>query len=391
MVRWLFLSLALLASPAGAESLTLTIRPEPRHEDLIVGEMLPVTIRAVYDRKVANEKLEIAPSDGFDWIQIAPDSWRQEMIDGLPWQVMEQHLALFPRRSGVLHFGPVLHHLTIIDEASQRQPREVKAQPVEIPVGPFPAERGWKLAAERLTLRQELSTDPAHLADGETVTRRIILTAEGALPEMLPPRPVVSENWLITFAAPVERKLTLTAEGPVAEVVWTWQFRPETGEPGVIEPVTIPYFDSRSRRIETVEIPPLSIGYASFTANRAATGRFGMWEDALSGAAIVAGIGAGTGLMLWRSAPAAGRAGWKRLRRRWSPFPRLALGRAARSDDPLALRRAAGAYLDGRTSPEISSLLAGLDRRIYGPDSQGFRPRVFARDLRRAASRAEFS
>ena len=84
MVRWLFLSLALLASPAGAESLTLTIRPEPRHEDLIVGEMLPVTIRAVYDRKVANEKLEIAPSDGFDWIQIAPDSWRQEMIDGLP-------------------------------------------------------------------------------------------------------------------------------------------------------------------------------------------------------------------------------------------------------------------------------------------------------------------
>lgn len=389
MVRWLLLSLTLLASPAGAESLTLTIRPEPRHKDLIAGEMLPVTIRAVYDRKVANEKLEIAPSESFDWIQTAPDSWRQEIIDGLPWQVMERHLALFPRRSGVLHFGPVFHHLTIIDEASQRQPREVKAQPVEIPVGPFPADRGWKLAAERLTLRQELSTDPTHLADGETVTRRITLTAEGALPEMLPPRPVVSENWLITFAAPVERKLTLTAEGPVAEVVWTWQFRPETGEPGVIEPVTIPYFDSNTRRMESVEIPPLSIGYASFAANRATTGRFGMWEDALSGAAIIAGVSAGTGVMLWRSVPASGRAGWKRLRRRWSPLPRLALRRAARSGDPLALRRAAEAYLDGRTSPAIRSLLAGLDRRIYGPEQHAFQPGAFVRDLRRAAGRSE--
>lgn len=387
MVRIILLWLIVTAGAADAESLTLTILPKPLNDDVIAGEMLPVTIRAVYDRKIANERLELAPSDSFDWIQVAADDWHQEMIDGLPWTVMERHLAVFPRRPGVLHLGPAIHHLTIIDDRSQRQNREVKAQPVEVPVGPFPLERGWKLAAGELTLKEELSTDPAHLADGQTVTRRVALRAKGALPEMLPPRPVVSENWLITFAAPVERKLTLTAEGPVAEAIWTWQFRPETGEPGVLEPVTIPYYNTTHRRMESVEIPPLSIGYASFAANRTATGRFGRTEQAVAAGALIAGLGAGTGLALWQVAPERGRAGLRRLRRRWSPLPRLRLMRAARAGDLAALRRAADEYLDGRRSAEINTLIAGLEGAIYGPKREGFAPRRFTRDLIRAARR----
>ena len=82
------------------------------------------------------------------------------------------------------------------------------------------------------------------VADGQTVTRTVTLRAKGALPESLPPRPVVSEPWLISFAAPVERRLILTADGPVSESVWTWQMRPETGEPGVIPPAKIPFFNA---------------------------------------------------------------------------------------------------------------------------------------------------
>lgn len=422
MVRLLAL-LLLLAGPGLAQEMTLTLIPKPRQAAIVAGEMVPLTIRAVYDLKIANEHLEIAPSEAFDWLQIAPDDWHEERIGGLPRLVMERRLALFPRRAGVLHFGPVTHHLTVIDRESRRQEMAVVGQPVEISVGAFPRERGWKMAAHGVTLKDELSTDPSRLADGETVTRRVTLRALGALPEMLPPRPVVSENWLITFAAPVERRLILTAEGPVAEAVWTWQFRPETGEPGVLEEVVIPYFDTDAREMRSVSIPPLPIAYASFAESRVEAGDFGM-RDRLAGlAAGGAGLAAGLGLLAWRRAPEGAGAALARWGRRWSPRRRWRIRRLARSGELLALRaevedllgpagRAAAPagpppdggglppYEDGPSpspqgdrggSPAAAPAdpRARLDRAIYARDPGPFDAAGFRRALRRALRRPE--
>lgn len=339
-IALLIATLLILATPLRAEgNLRLTILADPGTAHPVVGEMVNVTIRAVYDRKIANEKLEIDPTDAFDWTQTGPDDWHEEMIDGLPWIVMERHLALWPRRAGPLYFGPARHRLTVIDRQSQRRDVVVEAKPLALSVGEFPALRGWHFTARRLELTDDLSTDAAHLADGEIVTRRVTLRALGALPEHLPPRPVVSENWLITFAPPVERRLILTAEGPVAEVVWTWQLRPHTGEPGVLEPVKIPWFSTESRRIERTEIPALTIGYASFYTGQTPTGRLGTGQIYALMAAGLAGLLAGLGLAALRLAPEASKQGWQRIRDRWSPGLRLQWQLARRRGDLLAQRR----------------------------------------------------
>jgi hypothetical protein len=394
VVRALLLLALLLPRLAAAESLTMSFVPDPAHGSIVAGEMLPVTLRAVYDRKVALSDLEIAPSENFDWIQTAPDVWKNETIDGKSWIVMERALAIVPKRAGVLHFGPATHRLTIIDEASQRQERTVVAAPLSLSVGAFPngtgapgaslneggtlGDRGWKWVAEDATLTDELSTDPSRLVDGETVIRRVTLRAKGTLPESLPPRPVVSEPWLITFAAPVERKLLLTAEGPVSEVVWAWQFRPETGEPGVIPPVTIPFFNATTRKLDAVEIPALPIGYASFYTAQVTTGRFGAEEDLAMAAAVALGFGAGLALILSRHAPDATRSTLGRLRRRWSPLLRLRLRRAARAGDLLALRR-----LLADVRPQATTAAGMVETAIYRPGER-FDLAAFRRALRDA-------
>lgn len=375
-LRWLALLLLLGPAFAHAESLTLTFEPHPLHHDIVAGEYVPVTLRAVYDRKVAREELTIAPSDSFDWIQAAPDDWREEMVDGLPRIVMERKLAVFPRGPGLLHFGPATHRLSVIEEANRWGEREVVAHPVTLSVGAFPRERGWKLAAGAVELTDELSTDPSRLADGQTVTRTVTLRAQGALPEMLPPRPVVSEPWLISFAAPVERRLILTAEGPVAEAVWTWQFRPETGEPGVIPPVTIPFFNTGTRAMDSVEIPALPIGYASFYAAQVQTGRFGLAARAATLAALLAGLGAGAAVVLRSSVPETTRAGWAAALRRRSPFAAWRLRRAVRAGDLGAARR-----LLAETRPEAAAAAALLDAALYRPGA-AFDPAAFRRALR---------
>ena len=149
MVRLAFplaLALCLAPGPIAAESLSMSFVPHPAHETVVAGEMVPVTLRAVYDRKIALQALEVAPSDSFDWIQVAPDRWREERIDGKAWITMERDLVVVPRRSGPLRFGPATHTLTIIDEESQRQDRVVVAPPICCRSGPIRrsgAGSGW--------------------------------------------------------------------------------------------------------------------------------------------------------------------------------------------------------------------------------------------------------
>ncbi|WP_229725966.1 hypothetical protein [Frigidibacter albus] len=388
MIRFA-LCLLLLPLPALAEGrLELDIIPHPTHREIVVGEMVPVTLRGVYERSIAREDLVIAPTDAFDWIQLAQDDWHRERIDGRSYMVMERKLALFPKRAGPGRFGPAEHSLTIITTASQRAEALVRSSPMELSVGSFPTDRGWHFAASDVTLQDALSTDPAALQDGATVTRTVTLRAHGVLPEMLPPRPVVSENWLITFAAPVQRTLELTPDGPVASVIWTWQFRPETGEPGVLEPVVIPYFDTKTRQMAQVEIPALPIGYASFRDNQVDAGRISAGSRWLLAATFAAGLALGAAVMARWYRPDRARLAAARLARHWSPLPRWHLRQAARSGDLLALRGAAEAYLrpEEAADPALRrAALARLDAAIYGRRAAEFDTARFVADLRRAA------
>ena len=391
VMRLVLCLLALLAGPAFAEGrLELDLIPHPTYSEIVVGEMVPVIVRGVYERSIAREDLVIAPTDAFDWIQLAQDDWHREMIDGRSYMVMERKLALFPKRAGPGRFGPVEHSLTIITTASQRAEALVRSSPMELSVGAFPVDRGWHFAASGVTLQDDLSTDPAALQDGATVTRTVTLRAHGVLPEMLPPRPVVSENWLITFAAPVERTLELTSDGPVASVIWTWQFRPETGEPGVLEPVVIPYFDTGTRQMAQVEIPALPIGYASFRDNQVDAGRFSAGSRWLLSAGFMAGLGLGAAVLARWYRPDRARLVAGRLARHWSPLPRWRLRQAARSGDLLALRGAAEDYLRPEEAADTAlrrAALARLDGAIYGRNAAPFDTARFAADLRRAARR----
>lgn len=357
--RWFFaLILCVFAWPLQAqESMQLTLIPETRPYPPIVGEMIFLTIRAVYNRKVAVEKLEIAPTDAFDWIQTRPDNWREERIDGALRIVMERQLAIWPKRAGLLQFGPVTHRMTIIDENSQRKDITVTGKPVALSIGEFPEQHGWHFTARALELTDELSANPARLADGQILTRKVTLRALGALPEHLPPRPVVQEDWLISFTLPIERNLLLTEDGPVAELVWGWQFRPHTGEPGVLEPVSIGWFDTSQHKLQKIDVPTLTIGLASFYTGQVPSGRLGAWQLLALAGALFAGFALAIGFALWRLTP---RADWRRVLDHYSPRLRLRYLQARRRGDLITQRTLAEKI--GRPAPELRA----LEEQIYG-------------------------
>jgi hypothetical protein len=364
MVIRLALLLCLLAGPARAESLRLLV-PEMQP---VVSEMIPLTIRGEYTRQITLETLSFPNSEDYDWMQLSRDRWRNEEIEGRTVRVFERRIGIFPRHAGALTVGPISHHLTVVGSNNLREPLEVEAPPITLTVAPFPAEQP-PLAVRSLTVEDELSAAPGALRDDETLVRRVTLKADGTLPHLLPPRPSMREPWLITFAAPERREMQPTPDGPLTTVTWEWHLRPKTGEPGVLPPVTVPWFDTTSRQMRAAEIPAIPFGYASFHDNGTGTERLPPGQ--VGTVLLVLAAGLATGLAL-------GLAGLSR--RRWGDVrrfllrlglifpPRRALLRVAATGDLSALRRAAERYLRRRRDlglPVTGRETAPLDAALY--------------------------
>lgn len=366
MVKWIVLLLAVVASNAHSDSLRLVV---PQTQP-VVGEMIPVTLRGEYTSLITLETLTFPSSDQYDWIQLARDQWRDEQVDGRTGRVLERRIAVFPRHAGPLTIGPVTHHLTVVGANDLREPLDVTAPPLTLTIAPFPAE-STPLSARSLTIEETLSAAPGALRDGETLTRRVTVKAEDTLPHLLPARPALREPWLISFAAPEQRTMQPTPDGPVTTVTWEWHLRPKTGEPGVLPAVAIPWFDTAARQMRTAEIPAIPFGYASFRNNRTGVDRLPTGQISAALLTVAAG------LIIGLAATFAGlsrrrRADMLRKLRRLSPFDptRRRLKRAARTGDLFAIRRAGERYLRRRRElglPVSGRETAQLDAALYAP------------------------
>lgn len=337
MVIRVLILLMLMALPTRADTLRL-ILPEMRP---VVGEMIPVTIRGEYTGQISLESITFPDSPSYDWIQLARDRWANERINGKVFRIFERRIAVFPRQPGTLTIGPVTHHLTKADGMT-RPVFDIVAQPVTRAVLPYPG-IGRTLASPKLTMTDEFSTDPSQLGHSETFTRRIVITAENSMAHLLPPRPLIREPWLISFAAPEVRETRLTTDGPVAIVIWEWSLRPHTGEVGSLTPMQFPWFNTVEREKQTVITLPVQIGIAGFGDNID-----GAAQHMRSVTVQAAGLAA-AGLVLGLITALAGRTPAPRLlaarlrRMRPNPYAR-ALRHAARDGDLMTLRRVAADY-----------------------------------------------
>lgn len=377
-VTQLAIMLFLSVLPARADSLRLIV-PAMRP---VVGEMILVTIRGEYTGRISLEKMTFPDSTSYDWIQIARDRWADERVDGKMFRIFERRIAVFPRQAGTLTIGPVSHHLTKSDGMT-RPVFDIVARPVTLAVTPYPGS-GRALASAQVKVIDEFSTDPSRLGPAETFTRRITLTAEGSMAHFLPPRPLIREPWLISFAAPEIRETRLTANGPVAVAIWEWSLRPHTGEVGSLMPVQFPWFNTQVREMRGAVTLPVAIGIAGFGDNiggaERVTRRYAYTDLFLVGGGLAVAL-------FWAligQTPAWGALVKRLYRLRRNP-KKKGLRRAAAQGDLMALRRAAEDFLNAETnlgrSPD-RSVLNHLDQAVFARQpSQDFDCQRFVKKL----------
>lgn len=356
------------------------------HGNPVVSEMIELTIRGEYDLTVSLEEMTFPDSTDYDWAQIARDDWHKERVNGRLLQIFERKLAIFPNHAGEITIGPVTHHLTYVTDDGQRAETDVIAPAISLEVKPFPDDHR-PLAAHHLELTDELSAQPGQLKQDEVLTRRVTIEAQGTMAHFLPPRPDLSQPWMISFTSPEIRETTITENGPQARVVWEWELRPRTGEHAVLPGIGFPWFDTEKRRIVVAPLKPIPFGIAGFGSNFGGSAQtLTLRNVAITATAVLAPFICGMGLLLGHYAPMRGSAILLRLRR-FLPSPHSGkLRRAARQHDLTALRDAAEKHLRWYGLPV--SGLAALDRQLFSPSPPAdFDTMTWLTDFRNAVRR----
>jgi hypothetical protein len=372
---------------AGAEITgQLEILADP--EQVVVGEMIPVTLRGTYKGHITNEDLTLAPSPHYEWIQTARDTWTDTRIDGALVKVFERQIAVFARRDGPLTIGPFTHHLKT-PGASGLDDVAMTAAPITLPIAPFPADAP-PLAARHLTLTDALSADPGRLEDGEILIRRVTLDAKDALAHQLPLQPPLRTPWLITFTGPETRETEARPDGPEASVTWEWHLKAKTGAPGVLPEVPIQWFNTQTRQMETLTLPAIPFGYASFAENAATAPQLPQATQRSALALFAASLLAA---LLWMALSLQ----WieRKALRQWVlrrlPDPsRKAVRRAARAGDLTALGQALDAHkrrCQRAGVPLPDSAMDRLNRALFGRETNVFDAGQFIEEFDRSRRR----
>lgn len=321
----------------------------------------------------------------------------EKLINGVRYGVIEMRYAIFAQQSGVLNIPALTFSATAADSQSPTDPnaprsnKQVRVSSTALPLqvlpkpADYPADQPW-LPARSLVLEERWSPDPAQSPTqiGDSLTRSVIIKAEGLSSAQLPPLPVTEANGVRRYpdqpqlrdevgerglvGQREEREALVpthsgTLELPSLEVVW-WNTREQH-----LERTSLP---ARGLKIE--DNPSLS---AETPANASSQPDRPLWPWQLS--TLVLALTTLLGFTLWwraRSRPAVLRAAQS------GPSPRTLLDdlkRACQANDPQATRQALDAW--ARQQPEtlaemaarfvpLSDALDGLNGALYSESGQ---------------------
>ena len=326
----------------------------------------------------------------------------EKQINGVRHGVIEMRYALYPQQSGDMTIPAQEFSATMVQDipetqaAATSQPAvatspkpgklmHVTSLPLALKVKPqpahYPANTPW-LPARSITLSEDWNPDPAHVQIGDSLTRTLVITAEGLSSAQLPPLPASEVSALRRYPdqpqlsnQASERGLVGTREERVALV---------PNRPGAIDipAVDLVWWNTLEDHLEHSALPARTLQVSTNPAlavdmpvsDGAGANLIGppVWPWQLS--TVLLAFTTLLGFSLWwraRSQPAVARAA------QTGPSPRTVLDdlkRASLANDPQATRQALDAW--ARQQPEtladmaarfvpLSDALDGLNGALY--------------------------
>ncbi len=261
MIRVLRALLLLFALPALAQDPVL--RAEMDGAEAIPGQ--PVSLRLTV----------LVPSympDPPDWpsmeapnlqVRLGASGPTSDRVEGATWSGISRRYLLSPMIPGTVAIPPREIGVTWVDpETTETQTAALPLKPLEITgiVPPGAGDLDPFIAAESLTLEQEIIGEPTAMTPGDSLTRTVTATITGTAPMFLPPLMPVHEVPGLR-AYPEEPVLTETGERGVigGTRVEEVTLVAEGGGSGAAPPIALRWYNLVSGAVEVAELPGIEV------------------------------------------------------------------------------------------------------------------------------------
>lgn len=180
------------AAGDGTEPVFMEVKLD--RKSVYVQQQLLLTVRIFHAVQLDNMHITEPEFDNASVRKGSETSFRRE-INGVTYLVHELNYAIFPQQPGQLTIPEMvfsasqpLRTRSLFDFPGQGRPVRKMSQQFNVEVKPIPKQFTGKvwLPASHLTLEQNWSGDPAHVAVGESITRSVTVRADGLQAAQLP-------------------------------------------------------------------------------------------------------------------------------------------------------------------------------------------------------------
>lgn len=186
-------------------------------------------------------------------------------IDGRKHIVLESTFALFPQSSGELVIPPVVYDLAVSrgqrDFWGRSTRRRVRSEETAITVEPIPpafSGNTW-LPAKNVELSQHWSADPERLRQGEPVTRRITLEAEGLTAAQLPNLVLENTPGVTFYPDRPQTEEQIDEQGVHGTSTLTVAMVPSQSGRIELPAVNLQWWDTEEDQLKTATLPATTI------------------------------------------------------------------------------------------------------------------------------------
>ncbi|ORU92829.1 MAG: hypothetical protein A6F72_05685 [Cycloclasticus sp. symbiont of Poecilosclerida sp. N] len=260
-----------VAKQNNAEDLFFEVEVSPK--TIYVQSQVLYTLRLYRRVQVTQARLTEPKMSDAVIEKLTEDSTYNTVINGVAYVVTERKYAFFPQKSGVSTIEPLVltadivmpnarQHLNGFFNRPTTKTKRISSKAITLDILPPPDSfkaSHW-LPAERVRIKEKWSGDIAKMKLGEPLTRTITLHVKGTtaaqLPELLG---VTLSNGLKSYPDQPLLKEEKEADGIIA-------FREEKvayipSKPGnyTLPAIEIPWFNSRTQRMEIARIPETTV------------------------------------------------------------------------------------------------------------------------------------
>jgi hypothetical protein len=256
-------------APLGEKKQELFLDASSDVTQAYVGAQIIFTVKLYHSVNIGSgSSLSDPEPDNAQTKKIADTNY-QSIVNGVAYNVIERKYAIYPTITGNLEIPPVLLNAVVTDgrsvslfgsarEQSRRIIRRTPSVNISIKELPKIAKDNDAIAAQSLKLHQQWSGDIDKIKVGDSITRNILIIAEGAYAAQLPPLLMSNQDGLKLYSDQPQINDKDSETGIIGQRQESIAIVPTKAGSYTLPEVSAYWFDTKTKTLKKASLPPVT-------------------------------------------------------------------------------------------------------------------------------------